>query len=94
MLLRRRRLRWLGHVRHMEDGWKPKDIFYGQLASGKRLQGCPQLRYRDVCKCDMKAPNINTEMWEDTVANRSSWRCMLKELLKTCKEKILNLAEE
>ena len=42
----------------------------------------------------MKALNINTEMWEDTVANRSSWRCMLKELLKTCKEKILNLAEE
>ena len=33
-LLRQRRLRWLGHVRRMEDGRIPKDILYGQLAAG------------------------------------------------------------
>ena len=33
-LLRTRRLRWLGHVRRMEDGRIPKDILYGELASG------------------------------------------------------------
>ena len=40
-LLKQRRLRWLGHVRRMEDGQIPKDIFYRQIASGKRPQGRP-----------------------------------------------------
>ena len=35
-LLRQRRLRWLGHVRRMEDGRIPKDILYGELALGRR----------------------------------------------------------
>ena len=42
-LLRQRRLRWLGHVYCMEDGRIPKDILYGELASGRRSKGCPQL---------------------------------------------------
>ena len=32
-LLRQRRLRWLGHVRRMDDGSIPKDILYGELSS-------------------------------------------------------------
>ena len=60
-LLRQRRLRWLDHVRRMEDGRIPKDILYGELASGKRSVGRPQLRYKDVCKRDMKALDIDTE---------------------------------
>lgn len=78
----------------MEDGRIPKDILYGELASGKRPQGRPQLRYKDVCKRDMKALDINTEIWEDTAANRSSWRCLLKKQLIIGEEKILKLAEE
>ncbi|KAL7838408.1 hypothetical protein AOLI_G00268120 [Acnodon oligacanthus] len=79
-LLRQCRLRWFGHVHRMEDGRIPKDIFYFELhfASGKRLQGGPQLKYKDVCKYDMKALDISTEIWEDTAANHSSWRCFLK----------------
>uniref|UniRef100_K7EZU2 Reverse transcriptase domain-containing protein n=1 Tax=Pelodiscus sinensis TaxID=13735 RepID=K7EZU2_PELSI len=59
-MLRQRRLRWLGHVRRMEDGRIPKDIVYGELASGKRTTGCPNLRFKDVVKRDMKAIDINT----------------------------------
>ena len=33
-LLRQRRLRWPGHVHRMNDGRIPKDIIYGELASG------------------------------------------------------------
>ena len=43
-LLRQRRLRWLGHVRRMEDGRIPKGILYGELASGKRSAGSVQER--------------------------------------------------
>ena len=79
----------------LEDGQIPKDIFNDQLALGKRPQTHPQLRYKDICERDMKALDINTEIWEDTAANRNSWRCLLKTLLKTGEEKILilNLAE-
>ena len=57
-LLRQLRLRWLGHVYRMEDGRIPKDILHGELASGRRSKGRPQLRYKDVCKRDMKALDI------------------------------------
>ena len=58
-LLRQRRIRWIGHVRRMEDGRILKDILYGQLVVGKRPRGRPQRRYKDVCKRDMRALEIN-----------------------------------
>ena len=58
-LFRQRRIRWIGHVRRMEDSRIPKDILYGQLAVGKRPRGRPQLRYKDVCKRDMRALEID-----------------------------------
>ncbi|KAL7877615.1 hypothetical protein SRHO_G00042580 [Serrasalmus rhombeus] len=62
-LLRQHRLCWLGHVRHIEDDWIPKDIFYGErILSGERPEGRPQLRHNDVCKCDMKALIINRDL--------------------------------
>ena len=93
-LLRQRRMRWIGHVRRMEDGRIPKDILYGELAVGKRPRGRPQLRYKDVCKRDMKALEIDPESWEDIAADRSSWRCLLHKQLKEGEEKITNEAIE
>ena len=55
----------------MEDERIPKDILYGELASGKRNSGRPQLRFKDACKRNMKALDINTETWEDLALNRS-----------------------
>ena len=52
-LLRKRRLRWLGHVYRMEDGRIPKEILYGELAAGQRGLGRPQPRYKDVYKKDV-----------------------------------------
>lgn len=65
-MIRQRRLRWLCRVRRMEDCQIPEDVLYGKLASGKRSVGRPQLRYKHVCERDLKALDINTEIWEDT----------------------------
>ena len=73
-ILRQRRLRWLGHVRRMNDGRIPKDLLYGELSSGKRNLGRPQLRYRDVCKRDMKELNINKDEWEELATDRYKWK--------------------
>ena len=74
-LLRQRRLRWLGHVCHMEDGRIPKDILYGELALGRRTTGRPQLRYKDFCVSDMKAVDIDTMSGQQLHPTRTTHRC-------------------
>jgi len=77
-LLSQRRLRWLGHVSRMEDGRIPKDLLYGQLATGSRPVGRPALRFKDVCKRDMKNCDINPSTWEAMAVDRDSWRETVK----------------
>ena len=89
-LLRQLRLHWLGHVYRMEDGRIPNDILYEELASRRRTEGRPQLSYKDVCKRDMKALNINTESWEDLAADCMIWRGTLNQHLKSGDEKLVN----
>ena len=75
-----RRLRWLGHVRRMEDGRTPKDVLYGWLASGSRRVGRPAaLRSKDTCKRVMKTCKIDTDCWEDAAGDRASWRQKVKQ---------------
>ena len=69
-----RRMRWLGHVYCMEDRCIPKDLLYGELVTGKRPTGCPQLQYKDTCKHDLKALGMNTDTWEVAATDRSTWK--------------------
>ena len=78
-LLKQRRMRWLGHVVRMESGRIPKDLLYGELVLGSRPVGRPKLRYKDVCKRDLKALNIDINMWETTACDRPAWRQTVKE---------------
>ena len=87
-LLRQHRLRWLGHVRRMDNGRIPNDIFYGELFSGKRALGHPQLRFKHVCKRDMKALDICPETWD-----RRNWRRVLGDSLASGEDKLLATAE-
>ena len=80
-LLRQRRMRWLGHVHRMDDGRIPKDLLYGELREGVRGTGRPLLRYKDVCKRDLKALDINESSWETSAADRDEWRRTLKHKL-------------
>ena len=53
-ILKQKRLRWLGHLCRMEDGRIPKDLLFGELATGTRPLGRPSLRFKDICKQDLK----------------------------------------
>ena len=46
--LRQRRLRRLGHVHRMDDGRIPKDLLYGELATGAKREGRSQLRFTSL----------------------------------------------
>ncbi len=73
-LLSQKRSRWLGHVSRMDDGRIPKDMLYGELFQGSRPVGRPKLRFKDACKRDMKACDIDSSSWEARVADRTGWR--------------------
>ena len=74
LMLSQRRLRWLGHVHRMEDGRIPKDILFGELAMGRRPVGRPALRFKDVCKRDLKLTDINSLRLASSCAGRSQKR--------------------
>ena len=46
ILLKQRRMRWLGHVTRLKDGRIPKDLLYGELATGKRPTDDPNYASR------------------------------------------------
>ena len=77
-ILMTRRLRWLGHVSRMEDGRIPKVLLFGELASGTRRTGRPTIRYKDVCKRDLKAGNFNPSKLETAASDRVSWRTTIR----------------
>ena len=85
-ILTQRRLRWLGHVCRMEDGRIPKDILYGELASGTRPTGRPTLRYKDACKRDLKTCGIQPADLETETSNRTAWRAKVKDGVKLAEE--------
>ncbi|GCC24571.1 hypothetical protein chiPu_0002973 [Chiloscyllium punctatum] len=87
-LLSQQRLRWLGHIHFMEGGHIPKDIHNGELASGKRTTGSPQLCYKDVCMRDMKLLDIVMESRERFAADHMRWRSILNQHLKTAENKL------
>ena len=81
-ILTQRRLRWLGHVSRMEDGRIPKDLLFGELATGTRPTGRPALRYKDVCKRDLKAGGFNPSHLETAASERSRWRSTTQAVVK------------
>ena len=67
-------MRSLGHVVHMDNGRIPKDLLCSELTQGKRPTGRAQLRYKGVCKRDLKAMDIDLTTWEAVVSDRTAWR--------------------
>ena len=87
-------MRWLGHVTRMEDGHIPKDLLYGELQHGTRQKGRPNLRFKDICKRDRKALNININTWETMASDSTVWKCTVHEGLAGFEEHLYQKSEE
>ena len=94
LLRQRGRLRWFGHVSRKQDGRIPKDLLYGELVSGKRARGRPQLRFKEVCKKDVKALDMDVSGWEDLAQDRPRWRHELTHRLSRGEKKLRLVSEE
>ena len=73
-MIMQKRLRWLGHVKRMDNSRIPKTVLFSEARDGSRKQGRPLLRYHDNCKSDMKSFDLNVENWEVCAMQRLSWR--------------------
>ena len=65
----------------MGKGSFPKDFLYDEL-EGTGKTGCPLLRFKDVCKRDMKSAAIDIESWKLMVKDRSTRWHLVKEEIK------------
>jgi len=74
--IRARRLRWLGHVKRMEEGAMPRKMMEGRLFVGRR-KGRPCLRWMDDVVADLKAMRM------ETTQDREKWRRIVEEA-KAC----------
>jgi hypothetical protein len=83
------RLRWLGHVRRMETYRIPKQMLFCELSEGKRHQGRPLLRYKDVCKASMKNFSIGPSTWERLADDRVVWKAKLRKGVESFEKRLM-----
>ena len=62
-LLLQAQFRWVGHVIRMDNYRIPKQVFFGQLAPGKRLAGGPATiqRYKDSLKFSLRKYSLDSK---------------------------------
>ena len=66
----------------MGDEQIPKSMLYSKLVDGTCKGGRPSLRFKDVCKRDLKCLNVGTDKWEDLANDRDNWRSSVYKSLK------------
>jgi hypothetical protein len=61
-VIKSRRMRWVGHVAHMQEGRSVYRVLVGR-PKGKRPLGRPRHRWEDNIKLDLREIGINWENW-------------------------------
>ena len=65
---------WVGHIVRMPDFRISKQAFFGQRASGCRLQGGPVRRYKDSLKINLRACDLAPSVLRTAPLDRCVWR--------------------
>ena len=93
-ILAQRQLRWAGHVRRMPESRLPRQVMYGEMAEGARLQGGQRKRFKDNLKAILKKCDISHSDWEAVPGDRDLWRQTCCEGLERYADKCDAAAEE
>ena len=76
-ILRRHRLRWLGHVARMDDMRLPKQLLFGELVRPRPRHGTKK-RWRDLAVADLRVREIE-EKWYEMAQDRKRWSRVCKQ---------------
>ena len=71
-------LRWPGHVEKIDHNRLPRQLLYSQLKEGRRNQGRPRLRLKDIVKRNVKKLDMDRENWQKNARNRDGLRCLIR----------------
>jgi len=72
--IKAQRIRWLGHVKRLEEGAMPREMMEGRLFVGRRKRR-PHLRWMDIVVADLKAMKI--KQWMEMMQDREKWRLIV-----------------
>jgi len=74
--VRKRRLRWFGHVQRMEDSRRAKQALEC-IPDEKKKRGRPRITWRDTVWRDVECMNMTLLTWEDVcheATDRKEWK--------------------
>ena len=81
-MLRRRRLRWLGHVARMGTERIPRQLLVCKPEGGKRTAGGQKLRWADVVSKDLKGCKVDKD-WREIAQDRCcGWTAVVDKMVE------------
>ena len=75
--IRKRRLRWLGHVARMDPGCIPRKLLVCRLEAGKHAVGGQKLGWANAITKDLKRCKIDKD-WGEVAQNRDEWNAVVE----------------
>ena len=78
--LKSRRLRWAGHVEHMDQSRNTYKVLVGK-PEGKRSLGRPMCRWEDNIKMDLREVGCDPGEWIALAENRDQWRAYVRAVM-------------
>ena len=80
VLLRARRLKWLGHLARMRDRRVAKQLLFAdEVPRGARQVGRPQLVWADQARADLaiRREALRGRRWYEVAQNRQAWAAVV-----------------
>ena len=71
----------------LKDGRTPKNLLFGELASGKRETGRPSSHFEDVCKLDLRKGGFNLADPRTPASDRQKWHATTRQITNAAKER-------
>ena len=79
-------LHWTGHITRRHESRIPRQLYYGELASGSCKKGYPKKSYKDNLKSYIKWAEIQPTQFESSASNRSNWQALVRQGSNNFKE--------
>jgi len=73
VIVKERRLRWLGHVLRMDDNRLPRQAVHWDISGTKRKPGRPQKNWINIIH-DLKSIGMTWQVAQQLAVNREGWR--------------------